>query len=123
MSSATFPRLHRRPSPVVLRGIASHWPLVQQARFSDAEASRYLLEFYREAPVTAFVSQSDIGGRLFYTDDLAETNFTQTKMPAGPIAGTTSRTQGRDFASDDLHGFDGTGLLPARAARSKQPAA
>lgn len=76
-----FPGLASETNPVVLRGIASHWPLVQQARFSDAEATRYLLEFYRETPVTAFVSQSDIGGRLFYTDDLADTNFTQTKMP------------------------------------------
>jgi hypothetical protein len=76
-----FSRLASEADPVVLRGLASHWPLVQQARSSDSEASRYLLGYYQQAPVTAFVSQSDIGGRIFYTDDLADTNFTQTKMP------------------------------------------
>ena len=74
-----FGQLASQASPVVLRGIASEWPLVQKSRASEVEADRYLLGYYKQAPVTAFVSQSDNGGRIFYTDDLAGTNFEQTK--------------------------------------------
>lgn len=65
--------------PVVFRGLVSKWPLVQEAQVSSVHTSRYLLGFYNDLPVTAFVSESDIGGRLFYTDNLADTNFNQIK--------------------------------------------
>lgn len=66
-------------APVIFRGLVSDWPLVNKSRVSNAESSRYLLENYENAPVTAFLSESDIGGRIFYSDDLAETNFAQIK--------------------------------------------
>ena len=66
-------------APVVFRGLVSDWPLVSKSRASNAESRSYLLDHYENAPVTAFVSESDIGGRIFYTDDLAETNFKQIK--------------------------------------------
>ncbi|NNE61454.1 MAG: cupin-like domain-containing protein [Woeseia sp.] len=65
--------------PVVFRGLVSDWPLVEKSHLPTAEVSRYLLAFYKDAPVTAFVSDSDIGGRLFYTENLENTNFKQTK--------------------------------------------
>lgn len=65
--------------PVVIRGLVADWPLVQASRRSLAAASDYLLGFYRGAPVNAFVSESGIDGRIFYTDGLAETNFRQVK--------------------------------------------
>ncbi len=60
---------------MILRGIASRWPLVQEARESAQHADRYLRQFYEGATVHAFISESDIGGRIFYTDDLADHNF------------------------------------------------
>lgn len=69
--------------PVVIRGLAAAWPLVGKGRESIAAASSYLLGFYRDTPVTAFVSESDIGGRIFYTDELADTNFRQVKTTLG----------------------------------------
>lgn len=48
-----------------------------------AETSRYLLQFYNEVPVTAFVGEADAGGRIFYTDGLAQTNFKQIKTRLG----------------------------------------
>ena len=39
----------------------------------------YLLRFYDGVPVTAFVSETDIGGRIFYSEDLEQTNFRQIK--------------------------------------------
>jgi len=61
--------------PVVLRGIASDWPLVKKAQESDQDADRFLREYYNGTTVHAFVSESDIEGRIFYTDDLADNNF------------------------------------------------
>ena len=69
--------------PVVIRGLATGWPIVQKARESMDEASRYLLQFYQDAPVTAFVGEAGVGGRIFYTDGLAQTNFRQIKTRLG----------------------------------------
>jgi hypothetical protein len=78
-ASQVYEQVVSATEPLVFRGLASDWPLVQKSQQSSAEAGRYLLEFYKRAPVTAFVSESDIGGRIFYTDDLSETNFKQIK--------------------------------------------
>lgn len=72
-----FDRVVTEPEPVVLRGIAADWPLVRKARDSSEAAGEYLRSFYKGATVHAFVSESDIGGRIFYTDDLAGNNFTR----------------------------------------------
>ena len=70
-----FQQVVSQPEPLVLRGIASRWPLVEKARESSQDADRYLRGFYEGATVHAFISDSDIGGRIFYTDDLASHNF------------------------------------------------
>ncbi len=73
-------QLAAEAGPLVFRGLASEWPLVKKGRISSAEIAGYLLDFYDEAPVTVFVGEPDTGGRIFYTDDLAATNFKQTKL-------------------------------------------
>ena len=70
-----FQQLVSDPVPVVMRGIASRWPLVEKALKSPGDAQDYLRSLYKGAPVHAFMSESDIGGRIFYTDDLADNNF------------------------------------------------
>ena len=72
-----FDQVVTEPFPVVFRGIASNWPLIQKARESNEAAEEFLRSFYKGAPVHAFVSESDIKGRIFYTDDLADNNFTR----------------------------------------------
>ena len=66
-------------APVVIRGLAAGWPIVAKARESATATVCYLAHFYQDAPVTAFVGEPGQGGRIFYTDDLAETNFRQIK--------------------------------------------
>jgi hypothetical protein len=78
-AGGVFARVATEARPVVIRGLVSSWPLVQRSVESVAAASDYLRGFYRETPVTAFVSESDIGGRIFYTDELADTNFRQVR--------------------------------------------
>jgi hypothetical protein len=74
-----FAALSETTEPLVLRGLAADWPLVGRARESAASARDYLLGFNRDVPVTTFVSEAGTGGRIFYTEGLAETNFTQVK--------------------------------------------
>lgn len=61
--------------PCVLRGLASHWPLVRASRVSQAEASRYLCRFYRGQPVVAYLGAPEMEGWFFYNEDLSGFNF------------------------------------------------
>ena len=74
-----FERVRDSSEPLVFRGLAANWPLVQKSGQTTVEICDYLNEFYEGVPVTAFLGDSDIGGRIFYTNDMAETNFRQVK--------------------------------------------
>ena len=66
--------------PVVLRGVASHWPLVRAALESGEAASAYLRRFYRDATVGALLGAPEIGGRFFYNQDLSGFNFRSVRV-------------------------------------------
>ena len=72
-----FADAESRDRPVIYRGLVKHWPLVQKSRASRAETVAYLRSFDRDRPVTAFVGEPGIRGRLHYTDGLEDTNFEQ----------------------------------------------
>jgi len=59
--------------PLVLRGLVARWPAVQA---SDNSANAYLRRFCRDATVVAMLAPPDIGGRIFYNEDLSGFNFT-----------------------------------------------
>ncbi len=80
-----FERMSKSTEPLVLKGLVSDWPLVQSSRESNESARSYLLRYYKGAPLTTFLSKNDIKGRIFYTDDLTETNFNQVKLPLTEI--------------------------------------
>ena len=61
--------------PLVLRGLASHWPFVRAAIASFDSADAYLRRFYRDATITAMLGPPDIEGRFFYNEDLTGFNF------------------------------------------------
>ncbi|WP_140984577.1 cupin-like domain-containing protein [Asticcacaulis tiandongensis] len=62
-------------APVIFRGLAKDWPLVQAGLQSSQTAADYLKRFYQGRPVTAYTGSPDIGGRFFYNDDLTALNF------------------------------------------------
>lgn len=64
--------------PVILRGLAAHWPAVRAAR--DGQADAYLRRFYRDATVNAMLGAPDIDGRFFYNDDLSGFNFAPVRV-------------------------------------------
>lgn len=70
--------------PLVLRGVAAHWPLVQAARRSPREAIDYLRRHARDEKVVAMVGAPEYRGRFFYNADLGGFNFhqEQPRLPA-----------------------------------------
>ena len=69
--------------PLVFRGLVADWPLVQKSRVSEQATDSYLRAAYDGSPVTAFISEANAGGRIFYTEGLADTNFRQIKTDLG----------------------------------------
>ena len=66
--------------PLVLRGLASDWPLVKAGLEGSRQAADYLLGFYRQATVGAFLGAPDIKGRFFYNEDLTGFNYRAVKV-------------------------------------------
>jgi hypothetical protein len=61
--------------PLVLRGVAAHWPLVRAGLESPQAARDYILKFYKQATVAVFLGHPEIEGRFFYNEDLSKFNF------------------------------------------------
>lgn len=61
--------------PVVLRGIARDWGLVQAGARSTQDAMAYLRDFDAGAPIQYSYGAPEIMGRPFYNDDFTRLNF------------------------------------------------
>lgn len=61
--------------PVVLRGLAAHWPATVAARRSADDLLDYLAQFDQGAIAEAFVGPPEIGGRFFYGEGEDGFNF------------------------------------------------
>jgi hypothetical protein len=77
--------------PVVLRGLAAHWPLVQAGLVSDEAAAHYLRRFYHDATVGALLGAPDIDGRFFYNDDLTGFNFRPVRLKLDTVLDEIAR--------------------------------
>jgi len=71
--------------PVVLRGLAAHWPAIEAARRSDEALVDYLARFPTLKRATAIVGEPEIEGRFFYTEDLSALNFQRGVTPLAPF--------------------------------------
>ncbi|WP_454280865.1 cupin-like domain-containing protein [Sphingomonas sp. Marseille-Q8236] len=87
--------------PVILRGYAAHWPLVQAGQVSYRAAADYLLRFDRGRPVTGYVGDAAIRGRFHYDESVTGLNF------------QTQTLSLRDFMARLLDGGDGSEDMPA----------
>lgn len=61
--------------PVVLRGIATDWPLVQAGLGGVQDAMAYLCSVDAGAPIQYSFGGAEIGGRPFYSADFTRLNF------------------------------------------------
>jgi hypothetical protein len=80
--------------PLVLRGLASDWPLVRAGLESQASATTYLRRFCKDATVVVMSGDPDIGGRFFYNDDLSGFNFKVHRTRLDGVLGDLSRFSG-----------------------------
>ncbi|MBC3766195.1 cupin-like domain-containing protein [Neptunicella marina] len=62
-------------SPVILKGVVKHWPLVMLGKQSSRKVVDYLTPYYNGKPSFAYVGGSDIKGRFFYNEDATQLNY------------------------------------------------
>ena len=81
----------RDTQPWVQRGLVAHWPMVQAARRSNADAMAYLRSTWRGAPVGMLLAPPQAQGRFFYDDTLTGMNFRREKAPLDVILDALER--------------------------------
>lgn len=63
--------------PVVLRGLAAHWPAVAAGQTGDQAIAEYLLSFGPRIAVSGVMAPPEIRGRFHYNDAMTGFNFTR----------------------------------------------
>ncbi|HEY0589126.1 MAG TPA: cupin-like domain-containing protein [Pseudoduganella sp.] len=81
-------------APVVLRGLAARWPAVQAGRSGADSANAYLRRFWRDATVITMLGGPEIGGRIFYNEDLSGFNFASVHTRLDQILTELARHSG-----------------------------
>ncbi|WP_084581376.1 cupin-like domain-containing protein [Sphingomonas azotifigens] len=80
-----FDQLLADQAPVILKGVASGWPLVQ-AGLQSADAAMDLLQrFDAGRPVVTFTGAPEIAGRFFYDETVTGLNFRSRREPLGAL--------------------------------------
>ena len=77
--------LVERGEPVVLRGVARHWDLVQAGLRGPAEAMARLRAWDAGRPVQYSHGAPETAGRPFYTDDFTALNFDVRRGTLGEL--------------------------------------
>lgn len=105
--------LRNARAPFIIRGLVSHWPLVQAGLRSARDARQYLLDHARQRPFTVSVGPPGHDGRMFYDADMAM-NFRTGRGSLPEILSGIDANEGRQDApsvylsSIDVHEyFDG----------------
>ncbi len=70
-----FETLFKGNKPVLLRGLAKNWPLVQAGKESPDKAMALLEGYNTGQPTRLFTAPADIKGRFFYNDECTGFNF------------------------------------------------
>lgn len=69
--------LAKQTTPIVIKDVCMHWPIVEQAKQSDQQALNYLKSLASSSPVRAFSAPAKEQGRYFYNADMSGFNFSQ----------------------------------------------
>jgi hypothetical protein len=72
-------------TPLVLKNLVSEWPLVKAGMQSSDAAINYICGYYKNAAVGAFFGDADMGGRVFYNDDMSGFNYKLVMMSLDAI--------------------------------------
>jgi hypothetical protein len=82
---AAWEALVAQERPVLLKGAASHWPLVEAGRRGAREAADYVASFDSGQPVVVYRAAPEQRGRFFYNEAIDGFNFSATREPLGPV--------------------------------------
>ena len=82
--------------PCVLRGLVSHWPVVEHAKESPQSLLSYLSELATAEPVTVYEVPASAKGRVFYNQDLSGFNFSRGKAPLAAVCDELQRRSSED---------------------------
>ncbi|MDO3388264.1 cupin-like domain-containing protein [Gilvimarinus sp. SDUM040013] len=63
--------------PIVMRGFAASWPVVEAARKSSRDFVKYLNRFYNGSKATVLLGHPNINGNFFYNNDCTDLNYIQ----------------------------------------------
>ena len=70
-----FSQIAPQHQPVVLRGWAKHWPVVQAAKQSPEHFVAYLTQFYHGKKTKMVVAPPSANKRFYYNDDMTDVNY------------------------------------------------
>ena len=84
-AEALPPAVLQSTQPVLLRGLAAQWPMVQAAQRSDADFCDYLRRFGPETRLGLWRGKPEINGRFFYNDDFTGFNFQREVQTFGAL--------------------------------------
>ncbi len=73
------------PEPLLLKGLVSDWPVVQDGRDHPHRALDLIRSHYSSKPVALFMGDPKIKGRFFYNEDLSGFNFDHMQSDLGPV--------------------------------------
>ena len=79
---------HIRPrfTPVIIRGLAEHWPLVEAGKHSSDAVLDMIEHLDTGAAADIMVAPPEVRGRFFYNDDLTGFNFQRQKLSLSNLA-------------------------------------
>jgi hypothetical protein len=109
-------------TPAVLRGLVSHWPIVQAARRSPQALRELLAPFEIGGEVEAFFGQPAIAGKYYYAEDLQGFNFERRRMRFGEaVEAMVSGLQRPGSQSIYVGSVPANDFLPGYAAQNPMP--
>lgn len=79
------PEILTSPTPLILRGLVSDWPIVQTAAQGPHAVLDRLRRYYQGKPVSLFLGTAEINGRFFYNEDITGFNFLQMDASLGDV--------------------------------------
>jgi hypothetical protein len=94
MADALSDESLRGTRPWVRRDLVAHWPMVQAARRSTADAMTYLKSTWGGEVVGMLLAPPQTNGRFFYNDALTGMNFTREKAPLDVVLDALAQMAG-----------------------------
>jgi hypothetical protein len=105
--------------PVILRGLASDWPLVVAGLRSPDDAVAYLRRFDARRPVTGYVGDPSIRGRFHYDETATAMNFRTERFALGDFLDRVLAGRHKDSPSLYLGSTDLDVHLPGFRAENE----